>query len=235
MLTFILFECSIIMAGVCVILFIDNRRLKSNRTREKRAFRRFLERKATKLKQDCASKKDGKTQEDSEVYLEESINITRLNFFKTSMNILDGREPFGVILLIKVFNGLDKMFKEQLTKLRLSGLIGSRDSDHDDAVTKSEFSKLQDFMSEQKQQNITLIGYRETVSEILQKFRFVLSFYKRLCDTLETSPAALEKFRKTVEELRLNTEELEMFIKMLERENDTLDKKVKEFKTKFHA
>jgi hypothetical protein len=89
--------------------------------------------------------------------------------------------------------------------------------------------KLENALKARKQQMIVLMGYKDTVNGFLGRFNNVWEFNKRIIDVQKPKAEKSKSLAGIISDFETNNDVLGECIKILEKENEELDKKVGKF------
>lgn len=159
-----------------------------------------------------------------------------LHIYKIALDVIEKHPDEETPFSIKEMSGQFEKKIEQNAKIleKIGSYVIEDDSSSlEDAGQAALPAKVKATVNELKKQNIVLIGYKDTVSGVIKKFKMVLEFNKRLQSNFKEFSEMYDGLERIYTDFDSNNAELDMCVEILEKENEYLDEKVKSFKSTF--
>ncbi|MCI4625768.1 MAG: hypothetical protein L3V56_07380 [Candidatus Magnetoovum sp. WYHC-5] len=230
-------ELIFVVVALVVLLYLRNKKLKKKLSSQKDELSQYLKKtieKLTKASTDAqvSNAPDGKYASGTPY---ESI---MLNVYSIADEVLQ-KQPKDTPLSVKE---LSEEFEKQLeVKVDILQSIGTPGKyplsveEVEKYVGQQKLERFKVFLHELKKQNITLIGYKDTITGVIKKFKMVLEFNRRLQSNFQDLAQMYDGLDRIYSDFETNNAELGMCIEILDKENEYLDDKVKNFKSTFNA
>jgi len=100
------------------------------------------------------------------------------------------------------------------------------------AIGSSEVKKLENTVKVREKQLIVLMGFKDSIKDVVEKFNNIYEFNKRIINVQKPKAEKSKSLSGIISDFEANNDVLGECIKMIEQESEGLDKKVGDFDAK---
>ncbi|MBF0343705.1 MAG: hypothetical protein HQL06_05670 [Nitrospirae bacterium] len=172
-----------------------------------------------------------KMRQNPKLILIKDLQALMIEHLSAIMKAFKTQDFYNLEIWDKAFEGFHNVIKEQQEKLAVE------ENDCDTTISKQkilislyseELQKHSKVIANLKRNNIVLMGYKDTVDSILNRFKAIMVFNIKTNDRYRLYADRSKTIQNMLNEFTQSTNELEKCITNLDTENNALDKRVKE-------
>ncbi|MBF0538253.1 MAG: hypothetical protein HQL03_08390 [Nitrospirae bacterium] len=175
-----------------------------------------------------------KMKQNPKMILIKDLHLLMVDHLNAIMKVIKTQDLYDLELWDKAFEGFTRVIKEQ------DGKIAVQENDCDTTIEKQkilislyseELQKHSKLIAGLKGYNVVLMGYKDTVSGILNRFRAIMQLNTKISERYKLTAQKSKIMQSMLNEFAHSAMELEKYVTILDTENNALDKKVRKFDT----
>ncbi|KJU83245.1 hypothetical protein MBAV_004560 [Candidatus Magnetobacterium bavaricum] len=175
-----------------------------------------------------------KMKQNPRMILIKDLQMLMIDHINAIIKVIRSQDLCNLELWDKAFEGFNRVIKEQ------DGKIALQENDCDTTIHKQkilislyseELQKHGKMITNLKGYNVVLMGYKDTVCGILNRFKAIIQLNARVNEHYKSAAEKSKVVYGMLNEFAISAMELEKYVTILDTENNALDKKVKEFDT----
>ncbi|MBF0336331.1 MAG: hypothetical protein HQL05_00730 [Nitrospirae bacterium] len=198
---------------------------------EMEALQEFLSQMLQQAQKDMDATNE-KIKQNPRMILIKELHMLMIDHLNAIMKVIRTQDICNLELWDKAFEGFNRVIKDQ------DGKITVQENDCDTTIQKQkilislyseELQKHGKMIANLKGYNVVLMGYKDTVSGILNRFKAITQLNTRVQERYTPAAQKSRVLQGMLNEFAHSAMELEKYVTILDTENTALDKKVREF------
>ncbi len=198
---------------------------------EMEALQEFLSQMLQQARKDMEATNE-KIKQNPRMILIKELHVLMIDHLNAIIKVIRTQDICNLELWDKAFEGFNRVIKDQ------DGKIAVQENDCDTTIQKQkilislyseELQKHGKMIANLKGYNVVLMGYKDTVSGILNRFKAITQINTRVHERYTPAAQKSRVLQGMLNEFAHSAMELEKYVTILDTENTALDKKVREF------